>query len=84
MVTTWTLFNITSLDPDTMRVEISEIVDTVLFRVHGKDFPKTRTENEVLSQFALFIKQLRQQELDDRVPFNTLDLDNFENRVKTA
>ena len=84
MVTTWELKSITSLDPDTMRVELVELVDGLIFRIHSKDFPKTRTENEVLSQFALQIKQLRQQELDDRVPFNALDLSNFENRISTA
>ena len=84
MVTTWELKRVVSLDPSTMRVDIDEIVDGVFFRSHDKAFPKTRTENEVLSQFALQIKQLRQQELDDRVPFNTLDLSNFENRISTA
>lgn len=84
MVTTWEVKKISSLDPNIMRIELNEVVDAVLFRSHSKDFPKIRTKNEVLSQFALFIKQFRQQELDNRVPFNTLDLSDFEDKVRTA
>ncbi len=84
MVTTWRLEGIRSKDPDTMSIKLTEIQDGVELRGFTKDFPKSLTALQVLTQFALFIKQRRQQALDDRVPFNDLDLSDFETRIGNA
>ncbi len=81
MVTTWRLEGIKSIDPSTMRVKLTEVVDGVTIRGFTKDFSKALTQTQVLDQFALFVKQKRQQEVDDRLPFSDLDLRDFETRV---
>lgn len=84
MVTTWELAGIRSINPSTMRVRIDEFIDGVFFAHHNKDFSKTLTQLEVLVQFALFVKQKRDQSIADRVPFNNLNLSNFENRIQNS
>ncbi len=81
MVTTWQLRGIRSINPTTMEVGIIEFLDGVEVRRINKNFDKSDTAEQVLNTFAQFIKQKRQQELDSRVPFNTLDLSDFETRI---
>ncbi len=84
MVTTWQLRGIRSVDPATMEIGLIEYLDGVEVRRIAKTFNKSLTADQVFDQFALFVKQKRQQELYDRVPFNTLDLSDFETRVQNA
>ncbi len=81
MVTTWRLEGIRSVDPSTMRIKLTEVIDDTDVRGFTKDFSKTLSQTQVLDQFALFIKQKRQQEVDDRLPFNDLNLTDFETRI---
>lgn len=82
MAITWQLLDINSIDPSTMRITIADFVDGVKRQVYSKDFSKSLNEDTVLSQMAQLVRQLRQKELDDALPFITLDLSNFENQVK--
>ncbi len=84
MVTTWKLEGIRSIDPGTMRIKLTEVVDGVDVRGYTKDFSKTLSQTQVLNQFAQFVKQKRQQEVDDRLPYNDLNLSDFESRVGDA
>ncbi len=84
MVTTWRLEGIRSKDPSTMSIKITEIQDGLDIRGFTKDFSKELTAAEVLNQFALFVKQKRQQALDDRLPFIDLNLSDFETRIGNA
>lgn len=84
MVTTWKLVGIRSISPSTMRVRIAEFVDNNFLAHHTKDFAKTLIPQQVLTQFAMFIKQTRDQEIADRVPFKELDLSDFETRVQSS
>jgi len=84
MVTTWQLRGIRSVDPGTMEVAVTELVDGVETRAFSKTFSKSLTSAQILNQLALFIKQKRQQALDKRLPFNTLDLSDFETRIQNA
>ncbi len=82
MVTTWQLNEIRTVDPGTMRVRVTEILDGVKVNTFTENFPKTLTKEEVLNQLALFIKQSRQAVLDAQLPFKSLDLTNFETRIR--
>lgn len=84
MTTTWQLDGIKSVDPVTMKIRIIEFIDGVEVNRYTKVFPKTAAVTQVLNQLALLVKQKRQAELDDRVPFNDIDLSNFETRVGNA
>lgn len=84
MVTTWQLDGIRPIDPSTMRIRITEFVDAVQVKQYAKSFSKNTTKIEVLNQLALLVKQTRQADFDARVPFNNLDMANFENRVQNA
>ena len=84
MVTTWRLEGIRSKDPSTMSIRVTELIDGVEVRGFTKDFAKTLSAVDVLNQLALFVKQKRQQVLDDRLPFKDLDLSDFEARIGNA
>ena len=84
MTTTWRLEGIISRDASTMRIRITEVLDGVDVRAFDKDFAKTLDAEQVLDQLALFVKQKRQQALDNRLPFKALDLSDFETRIGNA
>lgn len=81
MVTKWQLDGIKSVNPTTMSVRISEYIDGVFKETFTKQFSKTLSQEDVLSQLALLVKQKRQLDLDSRLPYKILDLSDFENRV---
>ena len=81
MVITWQLEEIKSIDPNTMGVRIIELVDGVEFDRFQKQFAKSLTAEQVLTQLAQLVKQRRQKDLDDQLPFISLDLSDFEARI---
>lgn len=82
MVTTWQLIKIKSVDPSTMQIVIADFVDGIKRQEYFKNFNKNLSADTVLSQMAQFVRQERQKDLDDRLPFLTLDLVNFESQVQ--
>ena len=84
MAIVWQLDGVRPVDPSTMRIRITEFIDGIQTAQFAKSFPKTATEEQVLTQLAQLVKQQRQADLDARVPFNSLDMSDFETRVANA
>ena len=82
MTTVWKLLSIKSVDPSTVQIVIADFVDSVKRKEYSKTFSKNLNADTVLLQLALFVRQSRQKQLDDALPYTTLDLSNFESQVR--
>lgn len=82
MAIVWEVRGIKAIDDNNFGIRIARVVDgTVQFTI-DKIFPKSITQQEAKNQLVQLVRQHLAQAQADQVPFQTLDLSDFEQLVR--
>lgn len=82
MAITWEVVSIMSLDDLNFRTTIRELVNGVPRNTYSVNNPKTAKAEDVIKDLAQVVHADRLAKKRASVPFETIDLSNFEARIK--